>query len=220
MTTATTTTTADAVRNLIVCDTQFGWAGETTLQLPEILDLQERGWLIEGDENNEFSLTDAGHAVVASALAQGSAAPVMWWDGGERAITAREKALIEEHRPSCFSIPLVPASGQASANPTAWLVAWRDVIAATGEAIERRSLLLHNAVGDFRAIDPDAKVTPLYDGPPAQGIDLSPIAKRKVEELSAQGYVTNGVAIFNPATGQRGLVDNLGYVGWQGVTRG
>ncbi|UQY89238.1 hypothetical protein LQE85_08590 [Stenotrophomonas rhizophila] len=36
-------------------------------------------------------------------------AAVMWWDGGERAITAREKALIEEHRPSCFTIPLLPA---------------------------------------------------------------------------------------------------------------
>lgn len=33
----------------------------------------------------------------------------MWWDGGERAITAREKALIEEHSASSFSIPLIPA---------------------------------------------------------------------------------------------------------------
>ena len=32
----------------------------------------------------------------------------MWWDGGDRAITAREKATIEEHGPSCFSIALVP----------------------------------------------------------------------------------------------------------------
>lgn len=40
--------------------------------------------------------------------AAASRGPVMWWDGGERAITAREKSLIEEHRPSCFSIPLVP----------------------------------------------------------------------------------------------------------------
>lgn len=52
---------------------------------------------------------------------------------------------------------------------------------------------------------------------PAQGIDLSPIATRKLTELAAQGYVTNGVAIFNPATGQRGLVDNLGFVGWMGA---
>lgn len=50
-----------------------------------------------------------------------------------------------------------------------------------------------------------------------QPVDLSPIATRKLEELAAQGYITNGVAIFNPATGKRGLVDNLGYVGWQGA---
>lgn len=37
----------------------------------------------------------------------------MWWDGGERAITAREKARIEEHGPSCFSIALVPATPAA-----------------------------------------------------------------------------------------------------------
>lgn len=52
---------------------------------------------------------------------------------------------------------------------------------------------------------------------------LSPIANRKLEELTAQGYVTNGVAIFNPATGKRGLVDKLGYVGWksaQGIDLG
>lgn len=33
----------------------------------------------------------------------------MWWDGGERAITPREKACIEEHSASSFSIPLIPA---------------------------------------------------------------------------------------------------------------
>ncbi|MHC9014506.1 hypothetical protein [Stenotrophomonas bentonitica] len=41
------------------------------------------------------------------------AGPAMWWDGGERAITAREKARIEEHGPSCFSIALVPATPSA-----------------------------------------------------------------------------------------------------------
>jgi|GEM_PF-6015921 len=68
MSTEETTTIAEAVRNLIVCDTQFGWNGETTLKLPELLDLQARGWLIEGDENNEFTLTVEGQAVVAQAL--------------------------------------------------------------------------------------------------------------------------------------------------------
>lgn len=63
-----TTTIAEAVRNLIVCDTQFGWNSETTLKLPELLDLQARGWVVEGDENNEFNLTDEGCAVVERAL--------------------------------------------------------------------------------------------------------------------------------------------------------
>ncbi|OEZ02275.1 MULTISPECIES: hypothetical protein [Stenotrophomonas] len=65
---SSTTTTTDAVRNLIVCDTQFGWTGETTLKLSELLDLRDRGWLQEGHENGEFDLTDAGRAIVAQAL--------------------------------------------------------------------------------------------------------------------------------------------------------
>ncbi len=68
MTDHKTTNLSDAIRNLIVCDTQFGWNGETTLKLSELLDLQARGWLIEGNENNEFSLTVEGEAVIARAL--------------------------------------------------------------------------------------------------------------------------------------------------------
>ncbi|KUJ02406.1 hypothetical protein AR275_32290 [Stenotrophomonas maltophilia] len=60
--------TVEDVRNLIVCDTQFGWTGSTTLRLQQMLALQERGWLVEGAENNEFDLTDAGREVVARAL--------------------------------------------------------------------------------------------------------------------------------------------------------
>lgn len=60
--------TLEDVRNLIVCDTQFGWTGSTTLRLQQMLALQERGWLAEGAENNEFDLTDAGREVVARAL--------------------------------------------------------------------------------------------------------------------------------------------------------
>jgi len=41
----------------------------------------------------------------------------MWWDGGDRAITAREKATIEEHGPSCYAIPLVPAQAVDPADP-------------------------------------------------------------------------------------------------------
>ncbi|MGG6341516.1 hypothetical protein ACQ5SB_20600, partial [Stenotrophomonas geniculata] len=74
MTTDKTPATLDAVRNLIVCDTQFGWNGETTLKLPELLDLQERGWMIEGDDNSEFELTSAGREVVARALGSGAPA--------------------------------------------------------------------------------------------------------------------------------------------------
>jgi hypothetical protein len=83
MNTATNTSTPDAVRNLIVCDTQFGWNGETTLKLPELLDLQARGWLIEGNENNEFSLTEKGQAVVARALQQAGPADLAEQQVGE-----------------------------------------------------------------------------------------------------------------------------------------
>ncbi|WP_312325681.1 hypothetical protein [Stenotrophomonas sp.] len=101
-------------------------------------------------------------------------APVMWWDGGERAITVREKREIEEHRESCFSIPLIPAASVGENHPVAWVIHWRDVNAATGEVHQRRSVFLHNAVADFRTIDPGARVAPLYDAPPAQCTDLGP----------------------------------------------
>lgn len=68
MNTETNISLADAVRHLIVCDSQFTWAGQTTLQLSEMLDLRDRGWVVEGDDNGEFDLTDAGRAVVAQAL--------------------------------------------------------------------------------------------------------------------------------------------------------
>jgi len=48
---------------------------------------------------------------------QSTQAAVMWWDGGERAITVREKALIEEHSPSCFTIPLLPAEAVDPTDP-------------------------------------------------------------------------------------------------------
>lgn len=62
---------ADAVRHLIVCDTQFAWAGVTNLTMPQMMDLQVRGWVVEGDDNDEFQLTEAGEAVVARALQHG-----------------------------------------------------------------------------------------------------------------------------------------------------
>ena len=44
---------------------------------------------------------------------------------------------------------------------------------------------------------------------------LAPVAHKKLQGLQDEGFIVNGVAIFNPITGQRGLVDYLGYVGWQ-----
>lgn len=59
------------------------------------------------EQHNASSVTPCPgiEAPKASAL---SPSVVMYWDGGERAITPREKTEIEEHRASCFSIPLVP----------------------------------------------------------------------------------------------------------------
>ena len=44
---------------------------------------------------------------------------------------------------------------------------------------------------------------------------LTHVAYRKLQGLQDEGFIVNGVAIFNPTTGRRGLVDYLGYVGWQ-----
>ncbi|WP_139319698.1 hypothetical protein [Stenotrophomonas sp. TD3] len=43
---------------------------------------------------------------------------------------------------------------------------------------------------------------------------MESMGKRKLHQLQGDGFIVNGVAIFNPETGRRGLVDNLGYVGW------
>lgn len=59
---------AQDVRHLIVCDTQFGWTGETTLKLPELTRLVERGWMSEGEENAEYDVTDEGRLVIEQAL--------------------------------------------------------------------------------------------------------------------------------------------------------
>lgn len=117
-----------------------------------------------------------------------------------------------------FRNPAAPSVAAAPAEALAWLIIWSDVNAITGDVVERQSVCRHNAVADYRAVDPDARVFPLYAAMHVPRADLSPIATRKLEELAGQGYVTNGVAIFNPATGRRGLVDNQGYVGWQGAS--
>lgn len=222
---------------------------------------------------------------------------VMWWDGGERAITAREKALIEEHSPSSFAIPLIPAptpgarwasDGQpdphgrqyecersaltlghytddelanavflhgneqpsmaalaagkalpgiayltAAKDRIRWLSRSLSNVISSRQPVEEApsNPLLAVARRNIRQFIEKASFASAMDRWSAgQCIDvmeaaidasvahtLSTIATGKLKELAAQGYVTNGVAIFNPATGQRGLVDNLGYVGWQGA---
>lgn len=68
------------------------------------------------------------------------AGPVMWWDGGDRAITAREKALIEEHGPSSFSIPLV----QATALQPAGLAGQQGVAFVTDAMVDAACKILHH----------------------------------------------------------------------------
>lgn len=73
----------------------------------------------------------------------------------------------------------------------------------------------HNDVADCD------RLLALIDGQPSvrssseHSDSLTPVAHKKLQGLQADGFIVNGVAIFNPATGQRGLVDYLGYVGWQ-----
>ncbi len=135
-----------------------------------------------------------------------SAAPVMWWDGGERAITAREKGLIEEHSKSCFSIPLVPATSLGGDHPVAWLITWKDLNACTGEVVERRSVFLHNAVADFRTIDPSAGVTPLYATPPApkggRCMTTPSISCYRVDDAPGLDPITVYVENYEPGKGR------------------
>lgn len=43
---------------------------------------------------------------------------------------------------------------------------------------------------------------------------MESMGKRKLTQLQGDGYVINGVALYHPETGQRALIDYLGYVGW------
>lgn len=54
----------------------------------------------------------------------------------------------------------------------------------------------------------------VHEGEPTPPMES--MGKRKLYQLQGDGYIVNGVAIFNPDTGRRGLVDRLGYVGWVG----
>jgi hypothetical protein len=127
--------------------------------------------------NNEHSNapTLAPSTVLSGAIAPVlSPSAVMWWDGGERAITAREKSLIEEHGPSSFSIALAPA-GSSDAwtndartygnalNEAAWLF--------VDQCPEKSALLFNSAKVVLRsAILRYAELVGVV--PPAKGIDL------------------------------------------------
>jgi len=60
--------TADDLRQLIICDTDFNEVGETDRKLDTMQRLVQLGWLAEGDENDEYTLTDAGRLAVRRAL--------------------------------------------------------------------------------------------------------------------------------------------------------
>ncbi len=57
------------IRHLIYLDTQFNMRGETDLKLAEMQSLESRGWVTEGDENSEYTITYEGERIIAAHLA-------------------------------------------------------------------------------------------------------------------------------------------------------
>ncbi|MDY0954605.1 hypothetical protein SOM22_08455 [Stenotrophomonas rhizophila] len=109
----------------------------------------------------------------------------MWWDGGDRAITAREKARIEEHGRSCFSIALVPAT------PTArWAVDGLIDPHAGRYACERAALTLGNLTDDELANavylhgNDQPSMADLVAGKALSGIAYLTAAKDRIRWLS------------------------------------
>ena len=177
MTGQNTNKLSDAIRNLIVCDTQFGWTGETTLKLPELLDLQARGWLIEGDENCEFSLTDEGQAVVARALQQDAPAELAEQQGDALIDTAL----------GYLSTALDDLDSCPDRRPGIMVT---EAMHTLREAIAARQPGAQVPVGQVRTrvdggfiaelfpgvADRVSNMAPLYAAPPAQGINLGAVA--------------------------------------------
>ncbi|WP_220485018.1 DUF4406 domain-containing protein [Stenotrophomonas lacuserhaii] len=62
--------TADDLRQLIICDTDFSEAGETDLNVDTMQRLEQLGWLAEGEESGEYALTNAGRLAVRRALGE------------------------------------------------------------------------------------------------------------------------------------------------------
>ena len=195
MTGQNTNNLSDAIRNLIVCDTQFGWTGETTLKLPELLDLQARGWLIEGDENCEFSLTDEGQAVVARALQQHAPAELAEQQGDaliDTALGYLSTALDDldsspDRRPGIMVTEAMQALREAIATrqPGAQEPITVEAVATvrrSGEGDRYIYWLTEGGIADLEAGDvlmvSDRAITnhdgagEVYAAPPAQGIDL------------------------------------------------
>jgi hypothetical protein len=89
---------------------------------------------------------------------------VMYWDGGERAITAREKSVIEEHRASCFSIPLVPVGAVPAMVEKPVMLANVDYTKAVGA--DYMAMGANSTEGLWPAMR-STYVAPLYAAPPA-----------------------------------------------------
>lgn len=56
------------LRNLVYASVQFDHRGETDLKFEEISRLVARGWMAEGEENDQFDITDAGQSAIETAM--------------------------------------------------------------------------------------------------------------------------------------------------------
>lgn len=102
----------------------------------------------------------------------------MWWDGGDRAITAREKATIEEHGPSCYAIPLLPAQAVNPEDP------WRGLyLPARMPAPSEYGDLLHPDIPSW----PDDREDALDKLVHAQGFDFQIVAGEFTEAAMDDG---------------------------------
>lgn len=54
----------DDVRALLTLDAEFAETGETTLVAAQVQRLVDIGWLEQGDEPNEITISEAGNAVL------------------------------------------------------------------------------------------------------------------------------------------------------------
>lgn len=118
-------------------------------------------------------------------------------------------------RPTCKdSLPVAPAIDLERGLRDLYrayvrlLESGRDRITSLGGGCDPVDVMEQNDI-DLRKI---RDLPALIDG---QALQASPVAQRKLRELQDEGFIVNGFAIFNPTTGRRGLVDYLGYVGWQ-----